>query len=284
VHADLLDLVNIWHNAHKTFLQWLRVRKGIDEAWMARDNTRAAYRSATLQFLYGAPDLLRTGFRPPRPWEATSADALAYKDALTYTGKSPATINQRMAGLKTFYSYIRDKYRIPNLPALHKLVVARVLFPDENDPKRLALLDPTKNNPFNASKIERLKVKPFGRSKYPTRREMDDIFNQIKLDTLNGLRDYALLYTIITTHAELARYALSVGGISPSRTTGSGSTTTSARDVNRDGKSSGRVPGKRSRPTCTPPAGWTGCVLNTISLWDTTAAPTSVTPAIRASH
>jgi site-specific recombinase XerD len=206
--ADILDLVALWHTARDEFFKFVLTRRGADRRWKLRRNTRDAYRSATSQFIYGAEDLARAGFEPPRPWEATSADARAYKQAMLFAGRADATINQRLAGLKVFYNYIRDNYRIPRRPQLEALVRAGVLWPDPEDPQRLSLLNPEQNNPFNSSKTERLKVEPFGRAKFPTRREMDKIFKSIDLTTLNGMRDYALLYTIITTTRRISEVRL----------------------------------------------------------------------------
>lgn len=209
MNADIIDLVGMWEQARKAWLQWVRTHKGIDEAWKARDNTKKAYSSGSRLFLYGHPDLLRVGFRPPRPWAATSADARAFKDALTLSGRAPATINQRLAGCKSMFGYIRDKYRIPRLPALEALVAAGLLYPDTEDQEnRLALLNPNHNNPFNSSKIERIPVKPFENATYPARSEMDAILDQIDLSSLNGLRDYALFYLMLTSTRRISEARL----------------------------------------------------------------------------
>ena len=208
MHADILDLSKLWLQGRAGWLQWVRTHKGISKAYMARNNTRDAYRSGVGLFLRGHSDLLRVGFRPPRPWAATSVDARAFKDALTVAGKAPATINQRLAGCKSFYNFVINNYRIPRVSYLDSLLAAGLLWVDDEDPTRLALFNPSHNNPFNSGRIERLHVKAYGRASFPGRSEMDALLSQIELTTLNGLRDYALFYLMLTSTRRISEVRL----------------------------------------------------------------------------
>lgn len=196
---DLLHLTQLWEKARAAFLLKVLTRHGADDARLLVSTSRDAYDSALRQFYGGQDDLMRVGFNPPRYWSVTPSDAAAYKKAMIYAGKAPGTVNARLAALHSFYTYVQNTYRLPPLDLLQPFVAPRLLHPDPDDGGRLALLDPNRKNPFCSSKVERIRVDAYARASYPTRSETTAILEAIDLTTINGLRDYALLHTLLVT-------------------------------------------------------------------------------------
>ncbi len=201
------DLSELWRVALDNFAHHLLIRKGAGK--LARRNTRAAYSNAVDLFVYGGPI---DGFEPVAPWEVTAVTAQAYRQALLAAGRSPATVNQRLAGLREFYRFTRHHYRLPLQPDMAGLIAAGLLWPDPatagSSRPTVALLPPDGSNPFDAERVTRLEVEKWGRAKFPTRQEMTAIMDQIDLTTLDGKRDYAFFYFMLSTTRRVSEVRL----------------------------------------------------------------------------
>jgi integrase/recombinase XerD len=81
-----------------------------------------------------------------------------------------ASVNQKMAALSSFFTFVQKNYDL--IPA-------------------------NRRNPFSA--VERGKIDVYSRAKYPTFEEAQQILKAVNTDCLQGRRDFALLYTILTT-------------------------------------------------------------------------------------
>lgn len=135
-------------------------------------NTAKAYEIALSQFF---------AFTDTPPWSISQAHAQNWINHLNEEGRAPATVNQKLAALTSFYDFVQRKY------------VGR--HPQTGEEIRLWPAD--RINPFNA--VDRYTVNPFGRAKFPTDDELQAILDSINTDSTTGLRDYALLYTYAVT-------------------------------------------------------------------------------------
>jgi|MDTG01.1.fsa_nt_gb site-specific recombinase XerD len=139
-------------------------------AWLLNfnsDRTRQAYNAAVLQFFELAHK---------HASQVEQADAIAYKAWLTKQGYAQSTINQRLAALSSFYTYAIDK--------------------------GLCSENPTAG-------VKRKAINPYGKASYLDT-EADQhrtLLDQPDRDSLQGLRDYAVMLTLMTTGLRVSALA-----------------------------------------------------------------------------
>ncbi|MAU10632.1 MAG: hypothetical protein CL607_12475 [Anaerolineaceae bacterium] len=139
-------------------------------AWLLNFNsarTRQAYNAALLQFF----DLAHKHVS-----DVDQADVIAYKTWLTEQGYAQSTTNQRLAALSSFYTYAMDQ----------------------------GLCD---DNP--ATGVKRKAMNPYGKASYLDTSEDQHrtLLAQPDRDTLQGLRDYAIMLTLMTTGLRVSALA-----------------------------------------------------------------------------
>jgi integrase len=96
------------------------------------------------------------------------------------TKRSQATINAKLAALGSLYEFVQTEYVMQT-----------------SEGRIVALWPADRMNPFQA--VKRVKISPYGRARFPTYDEVCKIIGAINRSCLVGKRDYALLYTIVTT-------------------------------------------------------------------------------------
>lgn len=122
-------------------------------------------------------------------WMGTEGKILEKDDQGNVTQRGPlakSTVNRRLAAVSGFFDYVIYK-EIAQVPDGRYISLWDACHPQQHG----------LGNPFKV--VDRHPIKPFGRSVYPTTEEVNDMFDGINTDCLEGLRDYALLYVIITT-------------------------------------------------------------------------------------
>lgn len=138
-------------------------------AWLGRKsaNTQRAYRRAW-------DDLLAFSDRPP--WEIASSDLEAWLVDLRARGLAAATLGQRLAAVRSFYSFVSGRYLVP-CPAGEKPL--------------------HHYNP--AASVEAPKVERYTEAVYLSGEQVRALFRAIPRDTAIGLRNYALLLAYVAT-------------------------------------------------------------------------------------
>lgn len=141
------------------------------EFWLAShsENTQRAYRMSWEDFLV---------YSNKMPWQIGRSDVAAFKEELSRRGLSPASKNQRLAALSSFFKYVCTEYTLVDdagveVP-LHKI------------------------NPA-AGKSLRSKVELYGKANALTIDQVQALRSQIPRDTVLGLRDYAMITAYLYT-------------------------------------------------------------------------------------
>ncbi len=93
---------------------------------------------------------------------------------------APASVNQKLAALSSFYAFVKTRFTF-RLPG----------------GQELALWPADRENPFLA--VERAQVDTYGRAEYPTYEEVVAMLATCNLESARGMRDYALVYTLVVT-------------------------------------------------------------------------------------
>ncbi len=112
------------------------------------------------------------------PWEINATDIYRWVNGMRELGLSQATVNQRVAGISSFYRFVVRNYRI-TLPDGHEATL-RV------------------DNPAESSEL-RVPVNPYGKTTYLGVLECRALLAAIPRSTVQGLRDYALLLGYLYT-------------------------------------------------------------------------------------
>ena len=180
---DQIDLQTTWS---KAMHQWL------DE--LPSENTRRAYRRAWNDFLT---------FTKKKPWD-TGASAIFSEDVLDWIrdletrplnksaadglirkgrrkdryGYSPSTIGQYLAGISSFYTFVMERFLIWS-PEGQEMPLHQGINP--------------------AKAVRRPKINAFGKADYLDADAMTAIIHVIPRDTVQGLRDLALLLGYMLT-------------------------------------------------------------------------------------
>lgn len=231
--ADLNTLVGLWSRSRTEFLSWVLTRKGASNDQVRR-NTRQAYAIALGQFFDGiypklhkaheADKLARGEYLEPiwpevEPWSVSATTARHFKDVLAVAGKAvkgrvtlasgklvasevgraglaEASINQKLAALSSYYTFVASLFEIPYRPNLDGLIAAGMLFPDQTG-RKVLLWPHTWRNPFDAKIIGHYSLDQ--RPEFLTAAEVRALLGQINADTATGARDMALILTIWST-------------------------------------------------------------------------------------
>lgn len=110
-------------------------------------------------------------FAQCKPWDVTPKLAQRWAAYLTNAEKlAESTVNLKLAAMSSFYDFVQKQY---------------------------ALWPANARNPFVA--VERNKVSPYGRAHYPSVDEARAMLAVINTECLQGSRDFALLFTFLTT-------------------------------------------------------------------------------------
>lgn len=136
------------------FLEWL--------AGLKREHTRIAYRRAVKDF----QKTMGVGL-----WEARPSHFVSWRGHLQ-ARYSPATVNQRLSALSSFYAYVLE---------IHPGVID--------------------NNPVDAAK--RQSISPYGRATFLREDQDKRLLASIPREGLDGYRDFAIVYLALTTAIRL---------------------------------------------------------------------------------
>jgi integrase/recombinase XerD len=148
----------IWHRAAAA---WLDSK--------ASPHTRRTYHAAVQAFFAHCCK---------EPWDVAGADVIAWLNHLQDRGRSAATINVKLAALRSFYHYCEQQYTI--------------LDPATGRERPLARFNP-------ALRAERAKVTPYGKSTHLNATEVKSLLLAVDRSTPTGLRDYALILAYVYT-------------------------------------------------------------------------------------
>lgn len=179
-----IDLATVWHvdpgQADMAMLQlWYRLR----DQWLQMqesDATRRSYATATIQWLEWLAE------HNLRPWHVTSEHVRAWQSWLTDSGKSNATVNQRLSAVSSWYQFVINERHLVD-------GVERSAFFDAQGH--------TRANPFKVGNIKRPKVVQYDKANPMHPRTVQTLFEYLRgrLDTLTGSRNYALLLAHLLT-------------------------------------------------------------------------------------
>lgn len=178
---------------HQMESAWLELR----DRWIRRYSswkTRRAYEDAWRRWyeFLGRP-----------LWLATSDDAMGWQEAMDTAGLSHATINQRMAAVSSFYSFVIKQVR------LGADGVERSLFFDG--------AGRTRANPFRSGNVERMGRKTLRNVRPLTREQLRAMREACNPATRTGARDLALFESYLRSGRRLNEIVrLRWGDIRPS--------------------------------------------------------------------
>lgn len=117
-------------------------------------------------------------------WMISTMDVLDWAKVQEGAGLSKATISQRLAGVSSFYEFVKHDFS-------DDLLTRR-------DGRQAKLYN---DNPADLGTTIRKqwKTNPYGKSTYLTHPQVKALLRAIRRDTVQGLRDYALFYAYIST-------------------------------------------------------------------------------------
>ena len=141
------------------------------DLWLASHpspNTRRAYRKAWDLFF---------AFTSRSPWEISKSDVARWIEYQRAQHLSPETIQQRLAALSSFYTYVTQIYTS--------------LTPDGRE-QPLHFFNPVKAVP-------RPRTSPYNKARYLNVDQARAFLHAIPRYTLQGMRDYALFLTYLAT-------------------------------------------------------------------------------------
>jgi len=141
------------------------------DLWLASHpspNTRRAYRKAWDLFF---------AFTSRSPWEISKSDVARWTEYQRSQHLSPETIQQRLAALSSFYTYVTRTYTF--------------LSPDGRE-QPLHFFNPVKAVP-------RPRTSPYNKARYLNVDQARAFLHAIPRYTLQGMRDYALFLTYLAT-------------------------------------------------------------------------------------
>lgn len=153
-----MDQMHLWADAFEMWMNSLR-----------SDNTRRAYRKAW--------DLL-LAFTGKNPWVISKVDVGRWVEGMRLQKLSECTVQQRLAAISSFYSFVMDDYRFTR-----------------PDGREVTLYG---TNPASGKSL-RKKIDPYGKANYLDAPEARALLRAIRRDTVQGLRDYALFLTYLFT-------------------------------------------------------------------------------------
>lgn len=230
---DMATLVNLWSRSRTEYLNWILTRKGVSSE-QVRVNTRNTYAVALNQFFGGIYPKLHEAHEADMaargeyvepvwpevvPWLVSATTARQFKDILALKGKSvmgkvtlssgkvvrsevgraglaEASVNIKLAGLKTYFDFLVSLFEIPYRPQYRAMVEAGVLHLTESSHKVL-LWRANWRNPFDPKAVT-----PYSVDQRPTwldSAEVRAILSEIDPTTPLGARDIAIIMTLWST-------------------------------------------------------------------------------------
>jgi site-specific recombinase XerD len=199
-NTDLHLLSDLWYQARWDFLYKTLTAKGTETDKLSH-NTHRAYQTTLNQFFYGFHELWEH-YTPSYPWEARPTIAEKWKIAMIKIDLTASSINQKLSTLKGFYDFVRSSFSFPYEAHYNNLIsLGHLFFEESNQKGPLTLWPYSRKNPFDplTQNAKRIPIGIYDRSTCPTTEETKQILRQIDQKTLLGLRDYAILYTLVTT-------------------------------------------------------------------------------------
>lgn len=201
------DFGVVWNSAFaQSEADMLRLWAKLRGEWIGSfrsQATRRAYTTATEQWLDFLATQVNGAGECVQPW---AVDAGHVRTWLGLLGEShsPATVNQRLAACSSFYSFVINE---------RHLVDGR---------ERSAFFDAdgvTRANPFQANNIARPETVAYREARPLTLGQMQRVLNTCNRETVNGARNYALLFTAFLTGWRVAELVgMQWGRIRPHRT------------------------------------------------------------------
>ena len=170
--------------ANQTIYQLRLAWSTLRDRWL-RANRRGRPNSPATRRAYEAATNLFAAFTGLDWWLITSDHVRAWQEHMEAQGLSRATINQRLSSVSSFYSYVLREQR------LGADGIERSLFFDAQGR--------TRANPFKTGNLERVAVNRKGKSRPLSQAVIIHMMNDIKVATLDGARDYALLKSFLLT-------------------------------------------------------------------------------------
>ena len=201
------DFGVVWNGAFaQTEADMRRLWDKLRAEWIASfksQATRRAYTTATEQWLdFLATQTNQVG-ESVQPWAVDASHVRTWL-RLLQEDHSPATANQRLAACSSWYSFVINE---------RHLVDGR---------ERTAFFDAdgvTRANPFQANNIARPETVAYREAKPLTLGQMQRVLNTCNKETVNGARNYALLFTAFLTGWRVAELVgMQWGRIRPHRT------------------------------------------------------------------
>jgi len=142
---------------------WLEVRAARSQ------HTRRAYEGAVQGFFAGCG---------VEPWEVGGVQVLRWQQGMREAGLAEATVNLRLAALSSFYAFCCNRFTVVDGVSGREVPLAE-------------------RNPV--MRVERAKISPYERSIYLSVDEVRALLRSIPQDTVEGLRDLALIVTYLYT-------------------------------------------------------------------------------------
>jgi integrase len=157
--------------------------QGAIESWLAAkrrrsggENTARAYSLALRQFVeFAGVGLWQVGSGHAQAWAAHMGRVMVDGHPL-----AAGSVALKLAALSSFYEYVQRRYQVPT-----------------PDGRQVSLWPADRANPFTV--VERPKISAYGRAHYPTTDQVQLILDAINTKCVTGKRDFALLYTFVTT-------------------------------------------------------------------------------------
>lgn len=173
VSPEDAEAYDVWTRCQNNWLDDIEARS-------KAKNTRRAYAADYAEFFahWRHMNLL--------PWQVGRIHAQGWVQHLRQRGLADSTINRKVAALSSFYRYASDEFQIqtPRGP--------RGLWPHPN--------------PFGSKKL-RSQIEPYANSlPFPSTGQIDAMLNVIPVDTVNGLRDLALLMGLFVTTRRVSEW------------------------------------------------------------------------------
>ncbi len=113
-----------------------------------------------------------------RMWRVMGSQVIAWQNAQREAGLAETTINLRLAGLSSLFSFLMNKFSYPDP------ITGREAFIVERNP---------------VDRATRAKVDPYGKADGLGKDEIYALLRRIDRSTLIGLRDFALIVTYVAT-------------------------------------------------------------------------------------
>ena len=180
---------------------WLRTKEGKSNS----RHTRRSYELASVQWFEFVASLAGADGRPLRPWEATNEHVRIWQTHLERRGLAPASVNQRLAALSSFYVFVGRERALVNGVEISPLTDR---------------LGRQRDNPFLGGNIQRARIQRYGHARILSPAETAQLMSHLEAHnhTITGSRNHALILTyLLTGYRNSEVVGLRWGAIRPNR-------------------------------------------------------------------